>query len=648
MCPPRLLPTLLCGLLAGAPLLHAGQVCNLRLLGSNRLGPAHVSVASGTTVYLVAGSRLEVLDVSDPAAPALRGWLDLDFHVEELRLDGTLLAATGGTAGLVLFDVSDSEHPTETGRVPTEQSAMGLALLPGLALVAVHGDFAPRGLLLFDISDPSNPMQVGDVDMPPEGAQDVAAVGHLAFVFSFAGLQIFDVSDPSQPLEVTTLEVAGWDPVVSPDGNRLYFLDAPTPPLDGGYLDVVDVSNPVAPFLVGRFGSYPDPFQGLTLEGDYLYTVDPIYGLAVFDTASAIGMPRFVGGLSELIRAEHLAAGGPLLFVAQGNEGLDLVDVSNPSTPYQIGRITAQAESYGVAVQGLHAYVRADGFLRILDVSDPALPADVGAFGTYDHDGLRPSEALVQNDVAFVPDSSGLRVLNVGDPAHPFEIGSWPAWRAGVSVARSGDVLYLGLNSWFVDPALALVTLDVTDPANPIELSASEDDGWWAQRLVLSGNMLFGDQRGDCRTFDLSDPVHPAQVGACDLGLQVDDLAVRGGLGYLAGREFSVADFSQPEAPTLLGSLPYEYPGYQRLALAGHRVFLAHREGGIVVADVAVPTAPAVIGRVKTPGSAVGIAWNGGQIYVADSDAGISIFEDCSVFEDGFESGDLSAWSVVP
>ena len=44
-------------------------------------------------------------------------------------------------------------------------------------------------------------------------------------------------------------------------------------------------------------------------------------------------------------------------------------------------------------------------------------------------------------------------------------------------------------------------------------------------------------------------------------------------------------------------------------------------------------------------GSGAGVTAGGGYLYIADGDAGLTVFRECGPFYDGFESGDATVWS---
>ena len=94
-----------------------------------------------------------------------------------------------------------------------------------------------------------------------------------------------------------------------------------------------------------------------------------------------------------------------------------------------------------MAVAGNYAYVAdEDDGLRVISVSDPAHPVEVGYYGT-------PGWALgvaVAGNYAYVADeNSGLRVVSVSDPAYPSEVGYCIAPDVASGVAVVGNYAYV-------------------------------------------------------------------------------------------------------------------------------------------------------------------------------------------------------------
>jgi hypothetical protein len=210
-------------------------------------------------------------------------------------------------------------------------------------------------------------------------------------------------------------------------------------------------------------------------------------------------------------------------------------------------------------VVGNFAYVAAlwDG-LRVIDVSDPQHPVEVGHCPA----GVAWGVAVV-GGLAYVADvDSGLRVIDVSTPASPHEVGSCAAPGPGdfLRVAVAGDYAYVADDGWPYPWDSGYVrVIDVSNPAEPV-LAAS----WRTQHeclgVALSGSSLYAatTERG-LRVLDVASPEHPAEIGHYRVGglypFSANDVAVSGGLAYAVDGvwglriiEFLGAGVEEPES----------------------------------------------------------------------------------------------------
>ena len=84
----------------------------------------------------------------------------------------------------------------------------------------------------------------------------------------------------------------------------------------------------------------------------------------------------FLGSYDTPGNATAVTVVGTIAYVADGQAGLQLIDVSTPGLPALLGTYNTPDQAFGVAVVGTTAYV-ADwqtGGLQIIDVSDPETP----------------------------------------------------------------------------------------------------------------------------------------------------------------------------------------------------------------------------------------------------------------------------------
>jgi hypothetical protein len=132
---------------------------------------------------------------------------------------------------------------------------------------------------------------------------------------------------------------------------------------------------------------------------------------------------------------------GNYAYVANGDSGFRVISVSDPANPTEVGYCGTPSRAEGVAVDGDYAYVAdlAAG-LRVISVSDPANPVEVGSCET-------PGNAegvTVVEDYAYVADvGAGLRVISVADPANPIEVGYYDTPRSACDLAVADDYVYV-------------------------------------------------------------------------------------------------------------------------------------------------------------------------------------------------------------
>ena len=131
-------------------------------------GPAHSVAVSGHFAYVCLGPGLCVFDVADPAQPRFLGKVDLGARANDVVLSGNLafvdVVVSGNLAyvadydaGLQIIDVSNPAAPVRRGAYDTSGWASGVYVSGNLAYVADYYN----GLLIIDVSNPTVPVRLG-------------------------------------------------------------------------------------------------------------------------------------------------------------------------------------------------------------------------------------------------------------------------------------------------------------------------------------------------------------------------------------------------------------------------------------------------------------------------------------------------------
>ncbi len=331
--------------------------------------------------------------------------LDPGCRASDVALSAELAVVACEQGGFVVVDLSNPSSPVV--------AAHNLWSCAGTTNVSVFDDFAyvnffagksqVSGLLVFDISQPSSPVYLGGVDwdvgssgkLPPAGPH-VATENAVMLVRGDETL-VVDIRVPTQPEIVASLRVGGHGDVVDLDvvGAYAYVLY-------GGGLFIFDVINPSQPILVGQHvhGIFFDHFRR-------------------FDVAPTghVFLNRLQGGRGAL----------------PSNACLDILDVTQPSKPAQIGSIMeASDEHTGIAVSGGYAYVTHpwSAPLQVINVGNPRQPRDVGSGKR----SVSTEEFAAIRGYIFVADGdAGLSIHRECGPFYDaFESGDTTAWSSAV------------------------------------------------------------------------------------------------------------------------------------------------------------------------------------------------------------------------
>jgi hypothetical protein len=272
---------------------------------------------------------------------------------------------------------------------------------------------------------------VGRLPRKPGGIVGYMTVhGKHVYLAGQAGFQVVDVSNPAAPTVVGSYQPKEHVGPIAASGDHAYVVEK------DDVLRVLDVSNPAQPRVVAS-SKVADSVRGLAVAGNYVYVSmsDTLQILDVSDPAN----PRESGACRNLELAGRVTVDGKYAYVAADFNGMRIIDVSNPAKPREIGFFEGPGNVTKIAVADHFAYL-ADytGGLYIVDISNPKKPKQIGRYGDFivGDVALAGTFALVAGGV--------LEVIDVSRPDHPRKVGDFSqkeddtAW----SVAVAGDFVY--------------------------------------------------------------------------------------------------------------------------------------------------------------------------------------------------------------
>lgn len=299
--------------------------------------------------------------------------------------------------------------------------------------------------------------------------------------------------------------------------------------------------------------------------------------------------PGMIGNLHTAGQALDVIVEGDRAYLADNN-GLKIIDVTDPAVPVLLGSAGTPGITTGVFVSGRYAFVAdGDSGLTVIDVVDPALPVVVGrADTTGNAQGI-----TVAGNYAYIAAANAapdLQIFDITDPAHPALVGALSLTGSAFDVQIAGDYAYIAASS------VGLHVVDIGDPSAPA-LAATYGAATQGYGLAIDGNELYlAAGTGGLHVLDISDPTSPLSITSLELADVARDVIVSGDRAYVAGGNagLQVIDISQPSAPVLVdayATVSYNYGA----ATDGQCVFLAVNSQGLQVFEAVSPAAPLVI-----------------------------------------------------
>lgn len=193
------------------------------------------------------------------------------------------------------------------------------------------------------------------------------------------------------------------------------------------------------------------------------------------------GQSPIIGSVETPGTANGITIIGNTVYIADGYEGLQIIDVSMPTHPKIIGNFDTSGYAYEVVVQNGTAYV-ADMWngLQIIDVSNPTSPQFISSLYTQDY----AYDLVLLNDIAYIADGkAGLQIADISDTVNPKIIGSLQT-KFATHIEINGNLIFIA------DGEGGIKIIDATYPKSP-QLISKWDTTNPVYALSIKGEILY-------------------------------------------------------------------------------------------------------------------------------------------------------------
>lgn len=236
-----------------------------------------------------------------------------------------------------------------------------------------------------------------------------------------------------------------------------------------GDLQIIDVSNPSAPFIANSYiGEGDIIFDEVFVRNGIMYVAAHQAGLCIYDISNVLA-PELIGcsqweglsGAAAIYVDEHYAYLAD--YFGAGVHIIDVSDLSNPIRVGHTGEIYLSNNATQIFVYDSHAYVLMKNSmppsyndLAIVDMTDIENPELVSILDP--HPGGLDLHCY-QNHMFFP--SGNLFIFDISDPANMFLTTEYETGRTAIDIFIQFDFAYLALKD------SGAMVLDVSDPESP-------------------------------------------------------------------------------------------------------------------------------------------------------------------------------------
>ena len=555
----------------------------------------------GNLAYIATySSGFSIADISDPENPVELSSLNLDHAVDKLSVLGGLTCCKAQGYGFILVNTANPDSIYEVSRKPI--TGIQQVLLNEQYLYAVS---FYEGILIFDITDPSLPTLIGHQRMPYH-TRCVAVSGDHAFACVLEyGIISVEISDPADPEIISLAHMSGYEYLdIESYEDYLYVAT-------GSELHIVDISNPAFMEITGEV-YIGNVLNGITQQGNYVFAAGGANGLFVIDVSNP-NSPFIAGSYDTDGQGFEADADGGYLYFAD-NLSLLVFRIDQPQSPVIAAELDNTGHFRAVAKQGDMVYLGdcVNG-LRIVDVSDPVEPFEIDVFFDETVENIYNIEVI--GDYAYMAcNNNGFTILEISDPVNPVIVSTFSPPGNVRDVDIDGNYAYLS------NMSQGFRVVDISDLYHPVEVGYC-DTYDWPMAADIAGNYAYIADFGFITVVDISDPTHPTPVGHEATNPATRQISVQGDYAYIACQEapLYVFNISNPEEPRqvfehIIGGYSVEASDVET---DGDFAFLTTNFAGFQVLNIANPWRPIQAGYFETMNSANAVVIDGNYAYVS-------------------------------
>jgi len=460
---------------------------------------SHCAVSGSHALLSLGYGGMEIVDVTDPAAPVHITTYVATANTEAVALRGIYAYLAAGDFGMVIVNVANPASPFNVGACETGSQAVDVVVYGSYAYLANDSE----GLRIINVANPSMPFNVGAYNVI-SGTEAVAIDLEHLYVGDSRGFFVFSLANPQQPPLVT--QVSGYERTSDATSLSLgpYGYSALVTSYSGE-VDCISLYDLNGPEELWHFNTPGQAWEAaMSDDQSVVYVADGTAGLFIRQPYSTLELQVLVGNCDGICRRDSM------LYLSAG-PGLVIVNIADQFNPIVVSSLALPGTPSGICVEDSLVYAAVwNTGLQIVNVANSSAPE---LLGTCPLSGT-VNDVVVRGNLAYLAcGDAGLCIVDIANPSAPNLISQYvtPGWAASLDISWP----WVTVADW----ELGAVAIQVQVPTQPrfggqfenlhTLAVAFREDGVLLldpEALLVAGSATCGDVKVD-RLITISDVV---------------------------------------------------------------------------------------------------------------------------------------------
>lgn len=317
---------------------------------------------------------------------------------------------------------------------------------------------------------------------------------------------------------------------------------------------------------------------------------------AMFALPASAATNKTLGSYDTGGRANDITIVNNYAYVADGSDGVIVLNVSNPAAPTLAGSYDTAGTATRVEASGTVLVVADTTSVQFLNITNPLAPTPIG--GGYSQGGLTVNDVTTDGTYVYIIGSltgvNTFEIVNISNPSAPSLVNSL-AINAGSSISMSGTTAYVVGNNF----------LDIVNTSPVLGLAGEYvgDGSSVFTGVEINGSLAYiNDSTNSLQVVNIANPAAPVKTyGTIGSGGQGGGLATSNGYLFVTastvtnGGGLFIYDIYHTGQPVYVDT--YTSPASTfAVTVADTVAWVAAEEQGVVSVDISKPdTVPPVI-----------------------------------------------------